>query len=702
MPATIKERNRYTITSTSNTWSHRVFDGANRLLLVRFASRNVAAVAPAYDGTSLTLVTGSLGDVSSSTNRRVAAWYYMVAPPVGTYDLTLDPATTDSNNCTLHVFNLVNVDQTTPFRGQSGSVDALLDAATTGATSTVTITTENTDLIMEAISSRRDPTTGASQTVLGAGGFTTGTELSSAKDGSSTSTTVNWTYSSSDPRVQSVIAVRFSSATQPDFADYAGSRGKKSWIASAHLAGEILSAGSTTYCGLNPSIETGATSTIARTPIRFAGTLSTPVVRISANATTADTVITLREDASDTSVTITVPAGQVGSFLGTGTASAGGSSDYGWKLVAGTGGTITVTMLSLAFEPSGSNTISFPATHTASSAKITPSSTNYGQLTGTRGATATESIAQLLVPMDATWGGLNVVQTGTTTNGTMTFKSRKNGADGNQVVTYSASEGGVKGDFSNTDTLVDGDRVAVYLNNAGTVGDFELERYMSTLSNSSGEFLLTSADASSGTGLNVLTGTVYLPVAGELKNGAAATEADAQMRAPFDMALKRLIARVGGNTSVGNTDVVLRVNGADTTLKTYHMPSAPEITIADEGDVVEVSAGDLLSLKLIHTGATNTIRFRSFSLVGIERVAGAGFSVTDVDTDETIVDAQTGVVVTITGTVSATGKKVFITQGSNSVEQTVTAQNASSATITVSYGGVLSAGAATLCVRNPL
>jgi len=82
--------------------------------------------------------------------------------------------------------------------------------------------------------------------------------------------------------------------------------------------------------------------------------------------------------------------------------------------------------------------------------------------------------------------------------------------------------------------------------------------------------------------------------------------------------------------------------------------------------------------------------------------ASSGFSVTDVDLDETIVDGQTGVVVTITGAVSATGKKVYITQGANSVEQTVTAEDATSATITVSFGGVLTAGAATLSVRNPL
>ena len=82
--------------------------------------------------------------------------------------------------------------------------------------------------------------------------------------------------------------------------------------------------------------------------------------------------------------------------------------------------------------------------------------------------------------------------------------------------------------------------------------------------------------------------------------------------------------------------------------------------------------------------------------------APAGWSITDVDLDESVYDGQTGVVITLSGTVSATGKTVWIAQGANWVEQTVTAQDGSSITITVTYGGVLSAGAATLYVRNPL
>ena len=80
----------------------------------------------------------------------------------------------------------------------------------------------------------------------------------------------------------------------------------------------------------------------------------------------------------------------------------------------------------------------------------------------------------------------------------------------------------------------------------------------------------------------------------------------------------------------------------------------------------------------------------------------AGWSIANVDLDDSIYDGQTGVIVAISGTVSATGKSIWLNQGTDWVEQTVTAEDATSATITINYGGVLSAGAATLYVRDPL
>ena len=111
------------------------------------------------------------------------------------------------------------------------------------------------------------------------------------------------------------------------------------------------------------------------------------------------------------------------------------------------------------------------------------------------------------------------------------------------------------------------------------------------------------------------------------------------------------------------------------------------------------------------TGTPTVLLGQEVSLSGVQLTSatgiitvdtGSGWTVTDVDTDESIFEGQTGVIITISGTVSASGKTVWIEQSGNWVEQTVTAQDANSITITVVYGGLLVPGAANLYVRNPL
>lgn len=112
-----------------------------------------------------------------------------------------------------------------------------------------------------------------------------------------------------------------------------------------------------------------------------------------------------------------------------------------------------------------------------------------------------------------------------------------------------------------------------------------------------------------------------------------------------------------------------------------------------------MGAGRALSTGWVEDGINAS---RSTSTGWLDFSRDSGFSVTDVDLDEDITSGQTGVIIQVAGKVAASGKRVFITQGANRVEQTVTAENAFSITITVTYGGLLTAGAATLSVLNPL
>ena len=137
------------------------------------------------------------------------------------------------------------------------------------------------------------------------------------------------------------------------------------------------------------------------------------------------------------------------------------------------------------------------------------------------------------------------------------------------------------------------------------------------------------------------------------------------------------------------------------TMAVFAVAAAGTVNVVLSGQTVTSSQGILTvrgDADIPLGGQTVT---SSQGIITVSTPAG-GWSVTDVDGDESIVDAQTGVVISITGTVAVAGKTVWIEQGGNWVEQSVTAQDASSATITVTYGGSLVAGAATLYVRNPL
>ena len=132
----------------------------------------------------------------------------------------------------------------------------------------------------------------------------------------------------------------------------------------------------------------------------------------------------------------------------------------------------------------------------------------------------------------------------------------------------------------------------------------------------------------------------------------------------------------------------------------------PPITYPSAQMLYSVAAPAVTSRKYIVNGriyeATGERKAIVNGRILEETVAADGWSIANIDLDDDVFDGQTGAIIAISGTVAASGKQVFIEQGGNTVEQTVTAEDASSVTITIGYGGLLTNGAATLLVNNPL
>lgn len=134
-----------------------------------------------------------------------------------------------------------------------------------------------------------------------------------------------------------------------------------------------------------------------------------------------------------------------------------------------------------------------------------------------------------------------------------------------------------------------------------------------------------------------------------------------------------------GSITVTGVTVTVTLTGQDLTVS----QGSPTVTT---GVVLPLSGQDLTTSQGTITVDTGT----------------AGLIITDVDGDETIANGQTGVVATLSGPWAASGKRVWLDQSGNRVEQSVTGETTSSVTFNVTFGGVLVPGAATLYVANPM
>ena len=611
----------YVISGTTTTVSHTVRPGANRLLLVELAGRFASDTSVTYGGTGLTLVSGSQnGAGTAGTAHRRVAMYYLIAPTEGTANLVV--VITGNTQGTIRVRNMVDVDQSTPLRSQ-GSDLALSSSGTSSTSDTLTPATTSGDLVLDLIAVSTTPTIGSGQTLAGFGTQPTN-QRSSTKVATGSSESMAWTYSSGT-FAHCAVSIVGSTATQPAPEDYTGSRGKKSWHVQAQITtGEAVSAGASAYFPVGPSIESsGAESATGRLAARVPGTWSDPEIYITANATTSASTLTLLEDGTDTGLSITITAGTTGRFAGSGALSVDGTTELSWRMTNGGGGSLTMSMVGLAFEPDGADTVTVLSAHSSSASQLTAGATHHMGVQGSRGFTSTLASAELQLPLGGVWEGLNVVNPdGNTTTGTVDIESFINGAAGNQALAWAASENDTQEDTTNTDTVADGDLInwrAVV--GAGT-GTFETERWVSRLINEDGEFLLLSAASPAGSGVALSNGVNYFPMAGEC--GRTSTEAEAQMSVPFDAAIKRLIVRLAENASLLPAVATLRVNGADTALSLEIQPGIAEVVFSQPWDVVDVDAGDLLTINIQQGGASNAARVRYVGVVGIERAAGGG------------------------------------------------------------------------------
>jgi hypothetical protein len=192
-------------------------------------------------------------------------------------------------------------------------------------------------------------------------------------------------------------------------------------------------------------------------PIQTTFTLRNFFVTISANARTTNTVYRTRVNRGDGAQSVTFGSGETGlKEDGSNTDSVVAGDEANLAIVTSTGGgTITSQNMGLIVESASSE---FPAAAQSTLSQVF-NVTNYLQSGDLASPRTTESQAQLTnrivgltISKLATYVSANSIATSATV-----LRTRVNGGNGAQSVSYAAGETGQKVDASNSDSLADGD-----------------------------------------------------------------------------------------------------------------------------------------------------------------------------------------------------------------------------------------------------
>ncbi len=201
-------------------------------------------------------------------------------------------------------------------------------------------------------------------------------------------------------------------------------------------------------------------------------------------------------------------------------------------------------------------------------------------------------------------------------SGSTTVRSRKNGANGNQVITVAAGETGTFQDLTHTDSLLDGSTFNTRVITAAGTG---------TITFTVISYLLD--------GESILGGTVNLQQNfGETwftdvwsNNAVTATETNAKYTFRSACTLSHLRVYVDANTVDGTTTIRTRINGINGS-QTVSVTASAVGTFEDIINSDTVSAGNTVDLQIVTGGTTGQISIRLIHVKqSVNRILAFGY-----------------------------------------------------------------------------
>jgi hypothetical protein len=379
-----------------------------------------------------------------------------------------------------------------------------------------------------------------------------------------------------------------------------------------------IPAASSRYCACAiTNISSRADETLSQIVYRSAGTFSRLWVRITANATTAPSTVRLRVNGSNVNQVITIPAGQTGTFEDTANSDVVTSGQkVCYEMTAGAGGTLTVRIISVLFEPSAAGTtVSRLACDISGGAAFATASVNrFNQLVSEiSSGVGVESSAQTFLSTAGTLKNLEVLVRDNARTTATTVRSRKNTGNGNQVITIDAGTTGVFEDTVNSDTIAAGD-------NADTLVATLTGTQTLTIEHIAIDFVTTNGVGFSSYGrvgafAQAEPSTRFPMIGGNAIVAVVTGEPNSQVKTRMSGIYSKLSVYVTANTINATVNLTLRKNGANAN-QSIAIPSTGTGLFTDSANTDYFNSGDLINLQNVTPDVTGsqTITIRHFSI----------------------------------------------------------------------------------------
>jgi hypothetical protein len=380
-------------------------------------------------------------------------------------------------------------------------------------------------------------------------------------------------------------------------------------LQSSKQDGQITTANTTQYITIGGGLAIGTTEAQLHVTMREAGTLSKLFVRIIANSVNGSSTLRTRKNSANGGMTATIGANATGIFEDTtnsDTIAAGDEVNYQSVPGAATG-TYTFTVIG----------VNYAATTDTVSRLICSVSTTYATAStswfliphGEQGLNTTDASAKHRFRKAGTLRSLfvNIVSNARTTN--TLIRSRKNGADGNQLITIGSGVTGLIEDTTNTDTIAVADDVNYSLTTGTGTQNLVVMSIASSFVSTAGLGFNTGGRS---TGMSLaISSTFFFVIQGRL-NAGNTTEAQVQRTLRTGGTFSEMTFLVTANTITANTIATFRKNTANGN-QTFTIGSSATGVFSDSTNTDVCAAADIVDYQVVTGGTGTSINIRQMS-----------------------------------------------------------------------------------------